>query len=273
MHNHDEGNREEAAGFLQTWLLFRTTGEIFGVSITPSAFVWVDDHGRSRIPTARLPIYVREREERISSGSVQIDQEPCRKAITVSRTLADDAKIVGTESSIPTLIGSEIHLPSPIRTSGLGKHPRRNPPRHDKVIEMIVVSDHGGRQDKTIFPSPLTRSRMLEDRTHVPSLQEGSEDRPRVSGKCFFFSFSFQRGACLPYARAYQPVTMPDRQMLFDTEQNSGPLPPSGNETKRNGRLDSHAPRYRFPCPTQRGSGQVRSGPLDRNPHSSAASP
>jgi len=35
-------NREEAAGFLQTWLLFRTTGEIFGVSITPSAFVWVD---------------------------------------------------------------------------------------------------------------------------------------------------------------------------------------------------------------------------------------
>jgi len=35
---------------------------------------------------------------------------------------------------------------------------------------------------------------------------------------------------------AYQPVTMPDRQMLFDTEQNSGPLPQETkrNETKRN---------------------------------------
>ena len=229
------------------------------------------DHG------SQLRVYrstSREREERISSGSVQIDQEPCRKAITVSRTLADDAKIVETESSIPTLIGSEIHLPSPIRTSvGPWKHPRRNPTSTRQSHRDDRRLGSWGRQDKTIFPSPLTRSRMLEDRTHVPSLQEGSEDRPRVSGKGFFFSFSFQRGACLPYARAYQPVTMPDRQMLFDTEQNSGPLPPSGNETKRNGRLDSHAPRYRFPCPTQRGSGQVRSGPLDRNPHSSAASP
>jgi len=228
------------------------------------------DHG------SQLRVYrstSREREERISSGSVQIDQEPCRKAITVSRTLADDAKIVGTESSIPTLIGSEIHLPSPIRTSGLGKHPRRNPPRHDKVIEMIVVSDHGGGKTRQ-FSLLLSRGHVCSRTGSCPE-PTGRIGRSTASlWKVVFFSFfSFQRGACLPYARAYQPVTMPDRQMLFDTEQNSGPLPPSGNETKRNGRLDSHAPRYRFPCPTQRGSGQVRSGPLDRNPHSSAASP
>lgn len=165
-------------------------GRIFGVSITLSAFVWVDNnHGRSRIPTARLPIYVREREERISSGSVQIDQEPCRKAITVSRTLADDAKIVGTESSIPTLIGSENSPSESYPHVGPWKHPRRNPPRHDKVIEMIVVSDHGGRQDKTRqFPFSSHEVTYARGPAHVPSLQEGSEDRfPEKGG--FFFLF------------------------------------------------------------------------------------
>jgi len=193
MHNHDGGNREEAAGFLQTWLLFRTTGEIFGVSITPSAFVWVDNHGRSRIPTARLPIYVREREERISSGSVQIDREPCRKAITVSRTLADDAKIVGTESSIPTLIGSAIHLPSPIRTSvGPWKHPRRNPTSTRQSHRDDRRLGSWGRQDKTIFPSPLTRSRMLEDRLMSRAYRKDRKIDRESLESVFFFLFLFK---------------------------------------------------------------------------------
>ncbi len=149
------------------------------------------DHG------SQLRVYrstSREREERISSGSVQIDQEPCRKAITVSRTLADDAKIVGTESSIPTLIGSEIHLPSPIRTSGLGKHPRRNPTstrqshRDDRGLGSW---GRAARQDN--FPFSSHEVTYARGPAHVPSLQEGSEDRPRVSGKWFFFlSFLFK---------------------------------------------------------------------------------